>query len=87
LGAEDAEILSREFLPMKVEDFMNLPKFNFYIKLMIDGKTSHAFSGISIPPEESKSSLNTKKSIETFNRLYYGSPKIFVEKMINKNLI
>ncbi len=87
VGAEDAEILSREFLPMKVEDFMNLPKFNFYIKLMIDGKTSHAFSGISIPPEESKSSLNTKKSIETFNRLYYGSPKIFVEKMINKNLI
>ncbi len=87
VGAEDAEILSREFLPMKVEDFINLPRFNFYIKLMIDGKTSHAFSGISIPPKELKSSLNMKKNIETFNKLYYGSPKIFIEKTINNNLL
>jgi type IV secretory pathway TraG/TraD family ATPase VirD4 len=86
VGAEDAEILSKEFIPMEVEDFINLPKFNFYIKLMIDGKTSNAFSGMSIPPEKSKSSPIIKEAIETFNKLCYGSPKIFVEKIINKNL-
>ena len=53
---------------------------------MIDGKTSSAFSGMSIPPDNSKSSFVTKDAIETFNKLYYGSPRIFVEKIINKNL-
>jgi type IV secretory pathway TraG/TraD family ATPase VirD4 len=86
VGAEDAEILSKEFKPMEIDDFMHLPKFNFYIKLMIDGKTSEAFSGMSIPPEIPTHQIVTKDKIITFNRLVYGSPKIFVEKIISKNL-
>jgi len=85
VGAEDAEILSKEFIPMVVEDFINLPKFSFYIKLMIDGKTSNAFSGMGIPLETSKFPIATKEAIETFNKLYYGSPRVLVEKTINKN--
>jgi hypothetical protein len=85
VGAEDAEILSKEFLPMEVEDFINLPKYNFYIKLMIEGKTSAAFSGMSIEPKAPKYPLASKKDIETFNKLYYGNPSIFVEKIIGKN--
>jgi hypothetical protein len=86
IGAEDAEILSKEFKPMTTDDFMHLPKFNFYIKLMIDGKTSEAFSGASIPPEIPTYKLATKDKIMAFNRLLYGSPKILIEKIINKNL-
>jgi len=85
VGAEDAEILAKEFIPMVVEDFINLPKFSFYIKLMIDGKTSNAFSGMGIPPEPSKFPTATKEAVETFNKLYYGSPRVLVEKTINKN--
>jgi hypothetical protein len=87
IGAEDAEILAKEFIPFEVEDFINLPKFSFYIKLMIDGKTSNAFSGMGIPPETSKFPIATKEAIETFNKLYYGSPKVLVKKMINKNWV
>ncbi|MEX2029160.1 MAG: DUF87 domain-containing protein [Candidatus Paceibacterota bacterium] len=86
VGAEDAEMLSKEFIPMEVEDFMNLPKFNFYIKLMIDGKTSNAFSGIGLLPDIQKSSTTSKEAVEKFNQLYYGSPRILVEKIIRKNL-
>jgi type IV secretory pathway TraG/TraD family ATPase VirD4 len=86
VGAEDAEILSKEFNPMTVDDFMHLPKFNFYIKLMIDGKTSEAFSGMSIPPSIPSYRLATKDKIVTFNRLVYGSPKIFIDKIIDKYL-
>ncbi len=28
-----------------VEDFINLPKYKIYLKLMIDGKPSRGFSG------------------------------------------
>lgn len=52
---------------------------------MIDGKTSNAFSGMGIPPKTSKFPIATKEAIETFNKLYYGSPRILVEKTINKN--
>lgn len=84
VGAEDAEVLSKEFTPMRTTDFISLPRFNFYIKLMINGRTSGAFSGVSISPEIPKYELATRETIKTFNRLYYGSPKAFVEKVINK---
>jgi len=38
VGAEDAEYLEREFTPQfTAEDLVNLPKYNVYLKLMIDG--------------------------------------------------
>lgn len=86
VGAEDAEILSKEFTPMTSEDFMNLPRFNFYIKLMIDGKTSSAFSGVSIAPEIPTYPLALKDDIINLNRLYYGHNDVLVDKIIKRNL-
>ncbi len=46
IGATDAEYLAKEFYPtFKETDFIHLPKFHFYIKLMIDGEMSEGFSG------------------------------------------
>lgn len=46
VGAEDAGYLAREFQPtFDVEDLLNLPNRNFYIKLMLDGSPSRPFSG------------------------------------------
>ena len=45
VGATDAEYLVREFYPVFTEeDLVNLPKYRMYLKLMIDGATSKAFS-------------------------------------------
>jgi hypothetical protein len=45
VGAEDAGFLSREFQPkFEVEDLINLPNRDIYLKLMIDGTPSHPFS-------------------------------------------
>lgn len=50
IGATDAEYLAKEFHPVFTEtDFINLPTFSMYIKLMIDGATSKPFSAKSIP--------------------------------------
>ena len=81
VGVEDAERLAREFYPMEKEDFLNLERFNFYIKLMIDGKTSEAFSGISLPPLKQPQEKNPEQ-IRLINRLAYAKPKKLVEEQI-----
>lgn len=51
VGASDAEFLEPEFMPdITMEDLVNLPKFQIYVKLMIDGVTSNAFSATTLPP-------------------------------------
>jgi hypothetical protein len=51
-GPEDAVVLAREFQPVfGVEDVMNLPNHNFYVKLMIEGAPSRPFSGVTIDPK------------------------------------
>ena len=86
VGAEDAKILSREFSPITEHDFIGLPRFNFYIKLMIDGKTSEAFSGMSLPPEEMRETTVMKDTVVTLNRLAYGWPRLLVEETLQRQL-
>ncbi|MBK6545803.1 MAG: type IV secretion system DNA-binding domain-containing protein [Saprospiraceae bacterium] len=49
IGTEDAMHMSKEMYPeFDVEDFINLPNYKIYLKLMIDGKPSRPFSAYSI---------------------------------------
>ena len=51
VGAEDAELLEKEFMPEFVtQDLVNLGFKNIYVKLMIDGITSRPFSAETMPP-------------------------------------
>ena len=51
LGTKDARVFKEEFYPVfETTDFVNLPRFYFYIKLLIDGVASKAFSAISGEP-------------------------------------
>ncbi|MBI2030419.1 ATP-binding protein [Candidatus Kaiserbacteria bacterium] len=86
VGIEDAKILSREFAPITDSDFIGLPRFNFYIKLMIDGKTSEAFSGMTLPPETVSKDSSTKEKVATLNRLAYGWPRLVVEETLKRQL-
>jgi hypothetical protein len=52
-GAEDAEILEMEFAPdLRAVDLVNLPNYQVYVKLMIDGVVSQGFSGKTVSPSE-----------------------------------
>jgi hypothetical protein len=45
VGAADAEMLEKEFLPeFRAEDFTALPNFAIYLRMMIDGTASRPFS-------------------------------------------
>ena len=52
VGPEDAGLLAREFQPVfGVEDLLNLPHRHFYLRLMIDGTPSRAFSAETLSAE------------------------------------
>ncbi len=51
VGASDAELLEKEFEPVfMMNDLINLPKYQIYLKLMIDGIAGDAFSATTLPP-------------------------------------
>lgn len=52
VGADDAVYMDREMYPeFDIEDFINLPNYRIYLKLMIDGKPSRPFSARSFKVE------------------------------------
>ncbi len=49
LGTSDAKVMEQEFYPLfSHDDFVNLPKYHIYVKLLIDGTTSKGFSAKTI---------------------------------------
>ena len=83
IGATDSEFLVTEFEPIFEEnDLVNLPKYNIYLKLMIDGVASNAFSASTLPPEWTEEG-NREKVIQ-LSRERYTKDINEVEKKIAK---
>lgn len=83
VGAEDAEFLEKEFQPdFMMNDFVNLPKYNFYIKLMIEGVASRPFSAQTIPPQPLPPVVYRDVIIENSRRIY-STPRPVVEEKIS----
>jgi CxxC-x17-CxxC domain-containing protein len=88
IGADDAEFLEREFTPDFIaEDFVNLGKYNIYVKLMIDGIAGRPFSALTLPPpvfpyENPEDS--PKETIIRISRERYSVPRTFVEEKISQ---
>ena len=84
VGAEDAEYLEKEFTPeFLIEDLVNLPKYNIYLKLMIDGVASRAFSAQTLAPVEKTEASNIEKIIN-MSRERYGTDRKIVEDKISR---
>ena len=83
LGAPDAALMAQEFEPVFTEvDLINLEKYNFYCKLMIDGASSAPFSGVTLPPEDS--THGNRKAATTHSRNTYGNDRARVESLIQR---
>src|SRR5256712_4199145 len=51
VGLTDAEVLEKEFYPeFTAGDFVNLPNYSLYLKLMVDGTVTRPFSADTLPP-------------------------------------
>ncbi len=82
VGSEDALFMEDEFKPeFDANDLINLPRFHIYIKLMIDGVTSRAFSAETLPlPPAPKE--NFEEEIIENSRKKYSLKREIVEKRI-----
>ncbi|MEK7487742.1 MAG: type IV secretory system conjugative DNA transfer family protein [Patescibacteria group bacterium] len=84
IGADDAEFFEKEFSPeIMALDLVNLPNQKIYLKLMIDGVTSRAFSANTLPPIV-KPEKSFKDEIIKYSRETYGTARSGVEEEIKK---
>ena len=85
VGAADAEFLEKEFEPVFVQnDLVNLPKYNIYLKLMIDGVAGDAFSATTLPPMEEDSEQDTSAKVIAHTRERYSELRENVESEIRQ---
>ena len=81
VGSPDAMFMETEFMPrFTPEDIINLPKYNVYVKLLIDGVTSQPFSAITLPPI-AQVTHSTEKVIRV-SRERYAQPREAIESKI-----
>lgn len=83
IGATDAEYVAKELFPtFNEEDLINLPRYSMYLKLMIDGATSQAFSAITLPLSESSSDFRNEV-IESSRKQYSQLDKNLEDEIVN----
>lgn len=82
VGAVDAEFLEKEFEPsFMMNDIVNLPKWNVYLKLMIDGVSRDPFSASTLPPPP-KLEKSNKETIIKVSRERYATRREIIEEKI-----
>ncbi len=83
VGNQDAHFLEREFTPTFLEnDFINLGRYEMYLKLQIDDMASKPFSAVSLPPF--KDATNLSQRAIAASRGKYSKEVDKVEKLIKK---
>jgi CxxC-x17-CxxC domain-containing protein len=86
VGADDAEFLEKEFLPaFTIDDLVNVPNYNIYIKLMINGFASRAFSASTLKTPDVPEKTHKDKAIKISRERYTVSRKIVEEKISRWN--
>jgi CxxC-x17-CxxC domain-containing protein len=85
VGAADAEALTPEFSPTFMEeDIVNLPKYEFYLKLMIDGVASDPFSARGLPPLTEEEKTGNMDKVINVCRERYARGRAEVEDKIQR---
>jgi hypothetical protein len=83
VGGPDSEELIKEFAPtFTEEDIVNLPKFQIFLKLMIDGVASRPFSAMTMPPIGSPT--GSREKVVKVSRERYSKRKEEIEDKITR---
>ncbi len=83
VGSEDADFLEKQFSPIFTKvDLVNIPNYNLYLKLLIDGYVSDAFNIRTFPPSEPNMELAQK--VMELSMLKYGKAREDIEKEIEE---
>ena len=83
VGAADAEFLVKEFEPLKLDDMTTIDKFNFYIKMLIDGAPTRPFNALSNAPDKNDNE-KLGQAIRKLSRLEFGRDRSSVDREIKE---
>lgn len=79
-GLDDAELLSKEFGEIfSADDLVNLPRYHIYLRLLIDGSVSRAFSATTLPPAGPPEDAADPETLIRVSRERYAVPRQVVE--------
>jgi len=82
VGSADAQVLEKEFAPVfTADDLVNIPKYNIYLKLMIDGVASNPFSAVCLPPITQETG-SAEKVIKVSRERYTTKREIIEDKIL-----
>lgn len=85
VGSEDAEVIASQFGDESLEeDILGLPKYQSYMRLMIDGLTSRPFSVATLPPPNFSQDKGRIEKIRSHSRERYAVARSIVEEKIIK---
>ncbi|KKQ80217.1 MAG: hypothetical protein UT02_C0013G0013 [Parcubacteria group bacterium GW2011_GWC2_38_7] len=89
IGVDDAEGMTKEFAPVFNEyDFLNVPKYNCYVKLLIDNANPPGFNMATIPfdkiPGVPPANKEMSEAIRELSRLKYGKDPDIIEMEIKE---
>ncbi len=81
VGAEDAEVLSKEFAPVfTAYDLINVEQYNAYVKLLIDNAPTRPFNMRTLPPGPASAELAA--GLKQRSRQQYGRDRKSIEAEI-----
>lgn len=81
IGVEDAEIIARQLAPVFSEyDLANIPRFNAYVRLLVDNSATRAFNISTYPPSAGDPALAEK--IKSLSRMKYGRARAEIHQEI-----
>jgi hypothetical protein len=78
LGPKDAEVIQKVMEPLTVDDLINIERFTYYVRMLIDGAPSLPFTVSSLPPD-TRESVELGEAIRQLSRLKYGRERGIVE--------
>lgn len=83
IGASDAEFLVKEFEPLSVDDLVNVDKYNFYIKALVNNAPTVPFNGQGIAPDKNENK-EMAESVRQLSRLKFGRSREAVDLEIRE---
>ncbi len=85
VGFDDAEAISKQFSEIALpNDLVQLPKYNVYSKLLVDGMPSQPFSAATLPPIDEGLDGDRREKVLRFSRERYSKPREEVEDKIKR---
>ncbi len=84
VGAYDAEVLEKEYMPQfTAQDLVNLGFAQIYLKLMIDGVGSQPFSAETLPPI-AQPEVSSRDAVIEYSRKMYSNSRAAIEASVKE---